>query len=180
MILGGDEFFRTQGGNNNAYCQNNALSWYDWKLLEENTEIFDFVRRLIRFRANHNAFLRPEFYTGTDGNYNAMPDITWFNEKGKEPDWETQKKLLALRIDGSEAPVAKDRDENDYYLLLNASPAAKLFTVGPPREGMTWHKSIDTALPGPRDIREYGKEPLLRPQNRCLVESRSLVLLLSR
>ncbi|MDR2133946.1 MAG: glycogen debranching protein GlgX, partial [Treponema sp.] len=77
MILGGDEIARTQRGNNNAYCQDNEISWYDWSLLEKNKNLFRFAREMIAFRRRHPGFMRPEFYTGRDGNYNAIPDISW-------------------------------------------------------------------------------------------------------
>jgi glycogen operon protein len=180
MVLGGDEFGRTQRGNNNAYCQNNEISWYDWSLMETNQDLYRFVTLLIQFRFTHHAFLRPEFYTGKDGNYNAMPDITWFDEKGRNPDWGLQKKLLALRIDGSEAPLEQDRDENDYYILFNASEKARIFVVAPPRADMYWHRLIDTSLPPPNDF-SYppGTEPRISPVSRYTVQSRSMVVLIS-
>ena len=180
MLLGGDEFRRTQRGNNNAYCQNNKTSWYDWTLLAKHRETFDFVRKLIRFRRRHPAFLRPEFYTGRDANYNAMPDIAWFNEKGKAPDWSNLKGILALRIDGSEAGTDKDRDENDFYMVFNATDADGFFHVGTPRENSSWYVLIDTAKKPPEDFRDYGEEELLRPQNRLAVGAHSFVLLISR
>jgi glycogen operon protein len=180
MLLGGDEFRRTQKGNNNAYCQNNSVSWFDWDLAKKHGDILRFVSKLIQFRFNHPAFLRPEFYTGLDENYNAMPDITWYNEKGKTPDWSVQKGFLALRIDGSEAPTEKDRDENDFYIMFNAARFDRTFFVGAPRKGMLWYRAIDTDKASPKDFLDSGKEPLLRPQNRYYVTSRSFVLLLSR
>jgi len=181
MVLGGDEFGRTQKGNNNAYCQNNEISWYDWNLLREWGDVYRFLTLLIHFRLSHHAFLRPEFYTGTDGNYNAMPDITWFDERGRIPDWGHQKKLLALRIDGSEAPLEQDRDESDYYIMFNASELTRSFVVAPPRAGMYWHRLIDTSLPPPEDFHHPpGSEPRAHPQSRYTVHSRSLVVLISR
>jgi len=181
MVLGGDEFGRTQKGNNNAYCQNNEISWYDWHLLEEWGDLYRFLTLLIRFRLSHHAFLRPEFYTGQDGNYNAMPDITWFDERGKSPDWGHQKKILALRIDGSEAPLEQDRDESDYYIMFNASDLSRSFVVAPPRAGMYWHRLIDTSLPSPEDFHHPpGTELKIQPQNRYTVHSRSMVVLISR
>jgi len=181
MVLGGDEFGRTQRGNNNAYCQNNEISWYDWSLLQEWGEVYRFLTLLIHFRLSHHAFLRPEFYTGKDGNYNAMPDITWFDERGRIPDWGHQKKLLALRIDGSEAPLEQDRDESDYYIMFNASELTRSFVVAPPRAGAYWHRLIDTSLPPPEDFHHPpGSEPRIHPQSRYTVHSRSLVVLISR
>jgi glycogen operon protein len=109
-----------------------------------------------------------------------MPDITWFDEKGRNPDWGLQKKLLALRIDGSEAPLEQDRDENDYYILFNASEKARIFVVAPPRADMYWHRLIDTSLPPPNDF-SYppGTEPRISPVSRYTVQSRSMVVLIS-
>ncbi len=180
MILGGDEFRRTQKGNNNAYCQNNPVSWYDWSLLEKHGDVREFVRKLIGFRMSHPAFLRPEFYTGRDANYNAMPDISWFNEKGKAPDWDTQKGLLALRIDGSEAEADKDRDENDFYLIFNATNEDRTFSLGAPRERSYWYSVVDTAKPSPADFLECGKEEIVKPQSRILVSAHSLILLMAK
>ncbi len=179
MVLGGDEFRRTQGGNNNAYCQNNTVSWYDWRLPGYYGDILDFTAKLIRFRLRHPALLRPEFYTGRDSNYTAMPDITWFDEKGRAPDWGLQKKLLALRIDGTEASVERDRDANDLFLMFNSGDTDRNFVVGPPRQGAFWYRVIDTALEPPADFAEDGAKRL-RPQNRCYVSGRSLVLLVAK
>ena len=180
MLLGGDEFRRTQQGNNNAYCQNNHVSWYDWKPAELHREIFDFTARLIRFRLRHPALLRPEFYTGRDANYNAMPDITWFDERGRTPEWGLQKHLLALRIDGSEASAERDKDVNDLYLIFNAGEIDRIFTVAPPRPGLSWYRVVDTSLEAPEDFADEGAERLLRPQNRCYVSALSLVLLMGK
>ncbi|MDR1466705.1 MAG: glycogen debranching protein GlgX, partial [Treponema sp.] len=103
MILGGDEFGRTQHGNNNAYCQDNEISWFDWRLLMKNKGVFRFVKEMIAFRLRHPGFMRPEFFTGANGKYNAPPDITWFDEKGQTPKWDEIEGYLAFRLDGSKA-----------------------------------------------------------------------------
>jgi glycogen operon protein len=180
MFLGGDEFRRTQKGNNNAYCQNNEVSWFDWKLAEENSALYEFFARLIHFRFTHPALLRPEFYTGRDASYNAMPDITWFDERGKAPDWNHQRKILALRIDGSQASMESDRDSHDLYLIFNAGETDRIFSLAPPRAGLLWHRLIDTALDAPEDFMEEEKASLLRPQNFYYVSGQSLVLLMAK
>ena len=129
MLLGGDEFRRTQNGNNNAYCQDNEVSWFNWALLEKNKALLRFVKHMIAFRLRHPAFQRPEFYTGKDGNYNAIPDITWFNYKGGNPDWNAEGHSLAFRLDGSKADTWADRDDNDFFIMVNAGPKPLLFTL---------------------------------------------------
>ncbi len=84
MLLGGDEFCRTQGGNNNAYCQDNETSWYDWSLLERHEDIFRFTRGMIAFRQAHPILSKEQFYTNAE--------IQWFSPQGGSPNWTTRKK----------------------------------------------------------------------------------------
>ncbi len=180
MLLAGDEFLRTQGGNNNAYCQDNPVSWIDWSLADENRDLARFVRELIAFRMRHPAFRRPEFFTGKDANYNAIPDISWYDPSGKAPDWARIDRVIAARIDGSRADIVADRDDNDFFLMFNASESAVRFRICPPPPDTRWHAAVDTSRPSPEDIREPGTEPVLSPQDECLLAPRSLVLLLAR
>ncbi|MDR1429155.1 MAG: glycogen debranching protein GlgX [Spirochaetaceae bacterium] len=177
MMLGGDEFGRTQKGNNNAYCQNNEISWYDWSLVETNRGLFRFVRKMIAFRLHHPAFMRPEFYTGRDGNYNSIPDISWFDETGTSPDWGKLDRFLALRMDGSRAETEADRDDNDFFIMFNSSDSDQFFTLVPPAAGKTWLRAIDSSFPSPEDIIPEGAG--LKSQNHYLVRSQSIAVLLS-
>ena len=179
MLLGGDEIGRTQEGNNNAYCQDNEVSWYDYTLAEKNRDLLDFTRKLIRFRLSHPAFLRPEFYTGADTDFNRMPDITWFNEHGAEVDWAIVGRTLSLRIDGSHAEIQADRDDNDFFVIYNASPHDVRVAVANPPEEKQWHCVIDTAKPSPEDFIPSGDSaPFVETHYPCT--DRSVVLFLSR
>jgi glycogen operon protein len=180
MLLGGDELGRTQRGNNNAYCQDNDMSWYDWSLLEKNKSLFRFVKEMIAFRLRHPAFLRPEFYTGRDGNYNAIPDISWFDERGANPNWGENEHCLALRLDGSRAETLSDKDDNDFFIMFNSGKMPVQFAVCDPLEGKVWMVAVDTNLPSPEDILTPGNEhPLLFPGNYS-VGPQSLVILISK
>jgi glycogen operon protein len=178
MLLGGDETRRTQGGNNNAYCQDNETSWYDWSRLKEHHEILRFASDIIRFRRLHPAFRRAEFYTGLDKDSNALLDITWFDEHGKPPDWSGIDRALAAMIDGSPAETSGDGDD-DFYLMFNASPHQLTFTIPAHPRGIPWRKAIDTAAAPPDDICLADTWPLLAKQNSCLLPSRSFVLLVA-
>jgi glycogen operon protein len=180
MLLGGDEIGRTQKGNNNAYCQDNDISWYDWSLLEKNRELFRFVKEMIAFRLRHPAFLRPEFYSGRDGNYNAIPDIAWFDEKGKNPNWDENAKCLALRIDGSRAEILSDKDDNDFFIMFNSGTAPVNFEIYDPPEGESWLLAVDTNLPSPDDIQSPGNEKPIFFPNRYPVAPQSMVILISK
>lgn len=180
MILGGDELGRTQRGNNNAYCQDNEISWYDWSLLNQNRDFFRFVQEMLAFRMRHPVFLRPEFFSGIDGNYNAIPDITWFDEFGNNPDWGKIDKRLAYRLDGSKADTFADRDDNDFYIMFNAGKDECLFTIAEAPSGKKWYRVADTSLESPEDIVNPGLEQAIPSQKEYLVRDRSTVILMSK
>jgi glycogen operon protein len=178
MMLGGDEFSRTQGGNNNAYCQNNEISWYDWAKAERNSAFTDFVSKLVAFRLAHPAFRRPEFFTGKDANFNALPDIAWFSPDGGLPDWARLDGAIAARLDGSHADIIADRDDNDFFIMINASPLEQSFTVAKAPPNRHWYRVMDTALAGPDDFLPHGaSEPILKHYT---LRPRSVALLFSR
>ncbi|GHV87901.1 glycogen operon protein GlgX homolog [Spirochaetia bacterium] len=183
MILGGDELARTQRGNNNAYCQDSDISWYDWSLLEKNKGLFRFVKEMIAFRRRHPGFMRPEFYSGKDGNFNAIPDITWFDEKGENPDWDEREEndtCLAMRIDGSMTEILSDRDDNDFFVMFNSGIKPVVFEVCESLEGKTWMLAVDTSLPSPEDILLPGNEKPLFFPDQYHVKEQSMVILISK
>jgi len=180
MLLGGDEFRRSQGGNNNAYCQDNETSWFNWELAKSHADLLRFVRGLIAFRMKHPAFRRPEFFTGQDADFNATPDITWFDEHGMSPDWAKIDTRIAARIDGSKADILADRDDNDFYLIFNSRDQSAVFKICPAPMARRWHRVIDSSLPSPEDLAESGSEAILVPQEEYAVSPRSFVLLISR
>jgi glycogen operon protein len=180
MILGGDEIARTQSGNNNAYCQDNEISWYDWSLLDKNKNIYRFVKEIIAFRLRHPGFMRPEFYTGRGGSYNAIPDICWYDEKGFIPDWDKVGYHLALQVVGSRADTLADRDDNDFYIMFNAALEGQAFILAelPPKK--EWFRMVDTGLASPQDILPPGGEKILPSQRTYPVKARSMAILISK
>lgn len=180
MILGGDEFRRTQQGNNNPWCQNNEISWYDWRFLNQHADIHRFCRELIRFRLRHPAFLRPEFYNGKNSPHTTIPDITWLTEEAEPADWAPERRTLALLIDGNKSEIDADRDDNDILIMFNASKEEVLFTLAPIPQGKEgWYRAIDTGQSSPRDIVPPGEEERLNRET-CRLAARSTVVLLSR
>ncbi|MDR2865266.1 MAG: glycogen debranching protein GlgX [Spirochaetaceae bacterium] len=180
MILGGDEFCRTQKGNNNAYCQDNEISWYDWKLLERNAGLFRFTKEIIAFRKRHHAFMRPEFYTGKGGTYNAPPDVSWYNVNGEMLNWEKEDSAFSMRLEGTKADIIADRDDNDFFIMFNASPQDIKFVVPDSGSYEKWRRVIDTAFPSPYDILPLDREKV-PPEigSEYKVSSRSVVVLFS-
>ena len=180
MILMGDELRRTQGGNNNAYCQDNDISWLNWDFRAEYGDVFRFVREVIRFRKSHPAFLRPEFLTGRSESSHSAPDISWFGPDGSSPDWSNLDQFIAYRLVGSKAHILKDCDDNDFYIMFNSSPRDVTAAICPPLPGKKWYRVIDISYDSPLDVLETGKEELLRNQQKYVVLSRSSVVLMAR
>jgi len=180
MLLGGDEFGRTQRGNNNAYCQDNDISWYDWSLLEKNSGLFRFAKEIIAFRLRHPGFMRPEFFTGRGGAYKAIPDITWYDEKGEVPDWDEIERFLAFRLLGSKADTLADKDDNDFFIMFNSDTKPQPFEIAEPPPKKEWWLVADTSLQSPNDIHLHGQEAHLPSQKNYSVKPRSMVILISK
>jgi glycogen operon protein len=163
MVLGGDEFRRTQRGNNNAYCQDNEVSWFNWSLLERHKEIQRFTRGMIAFRRAHPVLRRETFYTD--------PEIKWFAPNGTNPDWaDPQQKSFACLILG--------RTEPDLFLLFNAVDSSVDFSIPALPAGNIWRLAVDTSRPAPDDLFDPGKEPSMQGQISFRLEARSSAILL--
>ncbi|HZK19778.1 MAG TPA: glycogen debranching protein GlgX [Treponemataceae bacterium] len=180
MILAGDEFRRSQGGNNNAYCQDNKTSWINWKNRDTYSDIFRFTQKAISFRLRHPAFRRPEFFCGQDLFYNSLPDIAWFDQNGRIPDWQNLNQFLACYINGIHAEKLNDMDDNDFYLMFNTSQHDIRVTLPKPLKGKKWFRVVDTSLPCPHDFLLAGEEKMVQPQTTYFLPARSSGVLLSK
>lgn len=162
LFLGGDEFRRTQKGNNNAFCQDNETSWYDWSLLKENEEIFRFTREMIAFRKENSVLREVRFYTDAD--------IVWFSPEGHGPDWGGAGSSLACMIHGEPA----------LYLMFHASESPVRFILPAAPGGRKWHTAIDTSRPAPDDICPAGQEKVIVDPASYTLPGRSMAALLAR
>ncbi len=172
MFVAGDEMRRTQNGNNNTYCQDNALNWIDWQLLEENKSLFRFWKRMIAFRKHHKAIHRSRYFTG-EVNNRGVADIAWHGTQINQPGWnDPNGQALALTLAGFEA-------EDDLHIMLNMHWEGLSFEL-PNVAGRTWHQAINTALTSPQDICDYGKELPVADANAFRVSGRSIVVLVSK
>ncbi len=180
MMVAGDEFGRTQGGNNNAWCQDNEISWIDWSYRRKNADLYRFTCMLIAFRKAHPAFRRPEFFTGKDSSHNAIPDISWFDPDGKSPVWEKSAKTIGARMDGSKADIVADRDDNDFFMMINAGTEALPFKLCSPPPAHAWFRVIDTGRESPEDFLAVGSELPIPCQSEYILSARSIVVLLSK
>lgn len=176
MMLGGDEMRRTQGGNNNAYCQDNQISWIDWSLAKQNEGLVRFTSNLIALRKNHPVFSRTKFFSD---NYDRLsaPEIAWYDMNAKNPDWTKQSRFLGFKLNGS---VSDSVTDNDFYIATNTDIYDLTITLPALPNGKKWYLVADTALPSPEDIFESGKEDLLREQRRYVLISGATVVLLGK
>jgi glycogen operon protein len=169
MLLAGDEVGRTQQGNNNAYCQDNEIGWFDWALVDANADLLRFWTGLLTFRRSHRTLRRPEFYTELP-NDRGVPEVTWHGTVLAAPGWDDpQARALACTLGGL-------GDEPDLHVMMNMHREALEFELAPDR---AWTRAIDTALDPPADIVAAGAEPPVAGPA-YLVTARSVVVLVSR
>ena len=151
MLLGGDEIGRTQQGNNNAYCQDNETSWFDWEHIDRG--LLEYTRRLIHLQATHPAFRRRGWFKGRALRGAGVADIVWFRPDGKEmvdEDWQhAHTRSFAVFINGDALREIDDdgrpvRDES-FLLLFNAHHEPLAFTLPGVSFGRRWDVVIDTA-----------------------------------
>ena len=165
MLLGGDEFRRTQKGNNNAYCQDNNISWFDWSFLERHKETHRFTRGMIAFRRAHSVLRKEAFYTDSE--------IIWVGPHGGVPEWSNPaRNAFACLIFGYSDP--------DLFLMFNAGSEAVEFPLPAAIGTPIWHLAADTSRPAPTDFNENGQEPALQDQTRFHLAPRSSAILLRR
>ena len=165
MLLGGDEFRRTQNGNNNAYCQDNETSWHDWGYLEQHREIFRFASGMIAFRSAHPILSKEQFYTDAE--------IHWFGSHGGLPDWADpkEKQFACLIHEGEQSAI---------YLMFNAGNAAIGFKLPDLLSGTQWFVAVDTSRESPQDMFAAGEETLWHDAETYRMSPRSSAILLAR
>lgn len=180
MLSHGDELGRTQRGNNNAYCQDNEVSWVDWPAVAEGSDTLEFTRELIALRREHPVFRRRRFFQGVAvrGGRDGLSDIAWFTPAGREmtdDDWEAGfAKSLAVFLNGQAIsepdPRGRRMHDDSFLLLFNAHHEPLSFTV-PGGVGEWWSVVVDTAIP----YVEY--RSLIKAGTAVEVEARALLVL---
>ncbi|HEX4696259.1 MAG TPA: glycogen debranching protein GlgX [Candidatus Udaeobacter sp.] len=154
MLLGGDEWGRTQKGNNNPYCQDNDISWFDWTRDEKQNAFLDFTRKLIAFRREHPVFRRPKFFQGRRIPGSEIRDVMWFNPGGNqmtEEDWASSfVRCIGMLLSGDTFDVRTFEGEpvrdDTFLLLINAHHESIPFVL-PGRENLQWQLILDTMDP---------------------------------
>jgi glycogen operon protein len=181
MLLAGDEIGRTQGGNNNAYCQDNEISWLDWKLDRPRRELLEFTRFLIDLRRRHPVLRRRHFFQGRKIRGSEVKDLAWFRPDGKEmseEDWNnSEARCFGLRLAGDAIEELDDRGnpivDDTLLILLNAHHEPVSFTLPAHRRKVRWQVVLDTFEPRV----EHNKPRLMRGGEIYDLKDRSLVVL---
>ncbi|HEV8550103.1 MAG TPA: hypothetical protein VGQ57_13760, partial [Polyangiaceae bacterium] len=170
MLLAGDEFGRTQRGNNNAYCQDNETSWFDWTCLERHADVHRFVRGLIQLRQHRDIAGWDEGPSLTK--LLQLARIEWHGVALGCPDWSEGSRAIALTLETV-------RGRFLMHLIFNAYWEALAFELPPPPPGSSehWRRCIDTALPTPHDICAPAEAEVV-PADRYTVQARSVVVLI--
>lgn len=162
MIVAGDEFRRTQGGNNNAYCQDNEVSWLDWNLVKENKELIRFCRCLIEFRRHQPAVRRQQFLSGVPDKQDGWSDVSWYSPRGTAIDWHKDEHAMMCLLSApcaNEDPAGAGRD---VLLMINSGGLSSRFLLPAIAKTRDWRLFADTSLPAPNDIYPHIDEgPLL-------------------
>jgi glycogen operon protein len=171
MFVAGDEVRRTQKGNNNAYCQDNEINWFDWRLTEKHRSLLRFWKLLIAARSRFRFHGAGRYFKG-ERNERGLLDLAWHSTQLNEPGWnDPNARCLAFTFGGFAG-------ESDLHAMLNMYWEALDFEV-PSVLGRRWYRVVDTARPSPEDIVEPARHVPIEGQ-KVRVEGRSIVVLLSR
>ncbi len=154
MILGGDELCRSQRGNNNGWCQDNEISWYDWSEDERKREMREFTQRLIRLRVAHPVLRRESFLRGAEVEDSGLPDVWWFRPDGRKMtrrDWQGGEHVLGMFLNGqgidTPGPQGETIQDDSFLVLFNAHHEDRTFMLPRRRFGAQWTLELTTADP---------------------------------
>ena len=174
MLMAGDEFFRTQQGNNNAWCQDNPTSWLNWDLAKKHADLLRFTKGVIALRKRHKVLRRNTFPRG-DG---LMPDIIWHGVDPTRPDFTQYSRVLAFTLDGR----GHDRGgppDRDIYVAMNAWTSELSFQIPASPTGRIWRVAVETSAPSPGDIYEPDTGPIVTAGTTVKLSSYSTLVLVS-
>ncbi|HOV33183.1 MAG TPA: glycogen debranching protein GlgX [Candidatus Hydrogenedens sp.] len=167
MLLGGDEFGRTQKGNNNAYCQDNEISWYNWELFQKNYELYRFCKGIIQFRKENPAIRQSTFFDGIPKyGVQKWADITWFNAEGASVDWDGDDSVFGCRID------SEINDGYTLFIIFNNTLYQREFLI----TAEPWRLRVNTAEPSPRDYYERHQTRIVTERS-VTIQPRSTIIL---
>jgi glycogen operon protein len=179
MMLGGDEFARSQQGNNNAYCQDNETKWFDWTEVSRNSDLVEFFRKTIAFTRRFPVLQRRKFLLGKDLDADGIPDLQWFAPDGGELRWQDPgARTLCYQLENSDDGTQLDVER--LFFILNAHFEPQWVKLPPLGASRRWRRAIDTSLAGGADFAEPGEEVAIDPPDYYIANPRTTVVLLAR
>lgn len=173
MIVSGDEARRTQQGNNNAYCQDNEISWFDWELVEKNADLVRFVRSLNHFRLAQPTVRRKSFFSGQLSE-NGLSDVNWYSALGTAVDWLSTDSTMICLITAPGLDEDPNQDGRDVLMLFNATGSPRDFILPPIAKSTRWRLVIDTAAESPMDAYPDGTGPAMPASGRITLLNHSM------
>jgi isoamylase len=179
MLLFGDECRRTQKGNNNAYCQDNVTSWFDWTLVERNADIFRFCSELIAFRKHQPTVRRDTFLKGEPPAPGELPDVSWFSAHGHVMDWNPEDRSLVCLLGAWPRAGANQLIARDVMMLCHAGGSPREFVLPEPARNMEWRLFVNTASESPGDIYPELDGPSPPPEGKLVLIEHSMLCYVS-
>lgn len=177
LLMAGDEFGNSQDGNNNAYCQDNAVSWLNWKLLETHKDQVEFVKRLIAFRKSHKMFHMDREPRIMDYKSCGRPDVSYHGENAWKPEFENFRRQFGILYWGAYAKKPDGTDDANFYVLYNMHWEPHMFGLPHLPKGTKWHVICSTADPDVEDLPSDGTGEVLNNQMMLAVPPRGIMIL---
>jgi glycogen operon protein len=179
MMLGGDEFLRTQYGNNNAYCQDNEISYFNPDRIKANSDMIEFVKKAIAFRKAHSILQRRKYLKGIDSDGNRFSDIMWFDDNLNNPQWfNPECKAISYMLDCGEDNIYEKHIF--LFFIYNMDYKAHFVKIPTLYNKQKWFRKIDTSLKSGDDFLSDGRELIINPSDYYIVNPRSTVVLIGK
>ena len=176
MMLMGDECRRTQCGNNNAYCQDNQISWFNWTLVEKNKGLLRFAQSLIQFRRREPTIRQPNFLRGLPFKAGGLPDVSWHSFLGGPVDWGREDRSLICILGAVQRENETDAPNFNVMIMFHAGFDPRTFTIPPVARHLPWRLFLDTAAETPNDIYPEYDGPHASVEGRVTLEGRSMMV----
>lgn len=180
MLQAGDEFGNTQKGNNNAYCQDNEISWLNWKQLQTNREWFEFVKQLLAFRKAHPVFHKEKAALYRDYKASGIPDLSYHGVKAWYPEYDSSCRQLGVLYNGSYEKKADGSEDAYFYVAFNLQRKSGVFGLPRLPKGLEWHVVIDSNAEENHGFYQEGEEPLVEDAKKFAVAANSIVVLMGK
>ncbi|MCH8042255.1 MAG: glycogen debranching protein GlgX [Planctomycetes bacterium] len=175
MLLSGDECRRTQRGNNNAYCQDNEISWFDWNRCEQNEKLLRFARSLIEFRNQEPTVRRTGFLDGRQRRAGLLPDVSWFDADGQPIDWTRDEPSLVCLLGGAPIEETGTTAGRHVLMMIHGGSEPRQFSIPTIAQRLPWRLFFDTAAESPDDIYPDHDGPLSQPRQAFAMIDRSMM-----